>query len=314
MKSKQQVETSNQKQRGGFSAFAPWLLVLAGILLLGRPVFLDWYAAWQAEQQIHEITSAYDDTNNPERLENLAQAQAYNAKMAGREYEEPEGGIWDYERQLTYKGSSGSMASWIDIPRISTKFPIYHGTGEAALMVGVGHCDWSALPVGGEGTRCVLTGHSGMTNTRMFDDIRALEKGDQFVIWTLGEPYAYEVYDIQTVLPEDAATYCKPVEGKDLTTLITCTPYGINTHRLLVTGERCEYEGVGTIGIEAYVNRRTIPMLAGIAVLLLLVLFVLLFKRRRDDDEEEDDEEDEDEEEDEDDDEQGESATDGNEA
>lgn len=105
------------------------------------------------------------------------------------------------------------MMAWVEIPKIALRLPIFHGTGDAELMAGAGHLEWSALPVGGEGTRCVLTAHSGMQTVRMFDDIRRLEEGDVFVVRTLGEPYAYRVCEVRTCLPEDAAALLKPEEG-----------------------------------------------------------------------------------------------------
>ena len=203
--------------------------------------------------------------------------------------------------RLNAKTSPDSMMAWLEVPKIASRLPIYHGTGNAALMAGVGHCDWSALPVGGIGNRCVLTAHSGMQDMRMFDDIRGLGIGDVFVIWTLNEPYAYRVCEIEVILPEEVDRLAAE-EGRDLCTLFTCTPYGINSHRLLVTGERCGYEPSMSddAGLPAWVNGRTIPLLIAIALLIALLLLLLLLlawkRRKKDDDEEEDDEDGEDEE------------------
>lgn len=246
-----------------------------------RPVITDWWWAWEANHTIFQIVDVYDDMDDPARLENLAQANAWNARLCGLAFEEPSGGIWEYTWQLTYRNPPDSMMAWIDVPRIGTKLPIYHGTGEAELMAGVGHCGWSALPVGGVGTHCVLTAHSGMQGTRMFDDIRELEKGDQFVIWALGEPHAYRVVSSVVCLPDKAIGLLRTEPDRDLCTLVTCTPLGVNAHRLLVTGERCAYEGDETKGVEAYVNRRTIPLLVGMSVLVGLMVFVGLRHRQR---------------------------------
>ena len=256
------------------------LLILAGLGLLAWPIATDWYYARQAEESISEVVSVYDDMDDPDRVANLEQARAYNARLAGLPFEEPEGGIWDYRTQLTYKGTPESMMAWVDIPSISTRLPIFHYTTEEVLSAGVGHVEWSSLPVGGEGTRCVLSAHSGMQNTRMFDDIRELEEGDTFVLWSLSEPYAYRVCDIRVVMPDEVdAVGAEP--GRDLCTLVTCTPFGVNTHRLLVTGERCEYvEEVATEGAKPYVNRRTGPLLAGAAVLIALLVAIVVMRVR----------------------------------
>lgn len=259
-----------------------WCGLVTGLAILAWPVVSDWVWAWRAQHTISEITDVYDDMDDPARLENLAQANAWNAKLYGKPYEEPAGGLWEYTRQLTYRSPPDSMIAWLDVPKIGTKLPIYHGTGQDELMAGVGHCDWSALPVGGEGTRCVLTAHSGMRDTRMFDDIRNLEHGDQFVLWTLGEPRAYKVINSEVFVPEDAALVLKdPEPGRDLCCLVTCTPFNVNTHRLVVTGERCPYEGDETVGVEAYVNNRTIPLLVGIGALLFLIVLLIVRRIKR---------------------------------
>lgn len=273
-----------RRKRGIISTLFPIVIILAGIVLLARPVVTDWWAAKQASESISEITSVYNDMDDPDRIANLEQAQAWNASLKGELDESYE--LWDYDTQLTYRGTPSTMMAYIDIPKIATKLPIYHYTTEEVLSAGVGHIEWSALPVGGAGTRCLLSAHSGMQNTRMFDDIRKLEIGDTFVLWTLSEPYCYRVCDIKTILPEEVET-CMPESGRDLCSLITCTPYGVNSHRLVVTGERCEYvpEETGiTAPVEAYVNRRTTPLLIGCGALVVLLVFIIVMaalRRRR---------------------------------
>lgn len=269
-----------QSSRNG-GALLAWLLVIAGLVLLARPVAMDWWYAYQAEQAINEITSVYDDMSDPERLENLQQAQAWNASLHGVE---PDFELWDYRLQLTYKSTPKSMMAWLDVPQLAMRLPIYHGTGDEVLAAGVGHCEWSALPVGGKSTHCVLTAHSGMDRARMFDDIRNLGEGDVFVVWALNEPYAYRVCDIQVILPEQTELL-KLQKGRDLCSLVTCTPFGINSHRLVVTGERCEYDpSLGqTQGPLVYLNSRTIPLLVALSVVFALAmgLFVAWRKRRK---------------------------------
>lgn len=128
---------------------------------------------------------------------------------------------------------------YVEIPKISVNLPIYHGTGENSLSRGIGHLLGSSLPVGGLGTHCVLTGHSGLSGQKMFSDLNQLKIGDVFYLKTLDETLAYMVLNISTVLPEDTSKLSID-SAQDTVTLVTCTPYGVNTHRLLVQGQRIE--------------------------------------------------------------------------
>lgn len=133
------------------------------------------------------------------------------------------------------------LMGYVEIPAIGVNLPIYHGTEESTLDRGVGHLLGSSLPVGGTGTHCVLTGHSGLAGQKMFSDLNLLKAGDLFFLRVMGETLAYRVTDIYTVLPEDTGKLTIDA-GRDLCTLVTCTPYGVNSHRLLLRGERTEYE------------------------------------------------------------------------
>lgn len=189
--------------------------------------------------------------------------------LAGEDLET--GGLAPYAEQLSFP--KPDMIAHLVVPKLSLDLPIYHGTEENTLMIGVGHLEGTALPVGTSGGRCVLAGHSGMPNARMFDDIHLLEKGDRFVVWTLGTPLAYEVCDIQVVTPEHSELLLSE-EGEDLVTLVTCTPYRVNTHRLLVTGRRCEYVEHEEVvpPVEVYVNKRTGPLLIGLGLVVLVAV------------------------------------------
>ena len=145
----------------------------------------------------------------------------------------------DYASQLNITGSG--IMGYIQIPAIGVDLPIYHGTDDATLEKGVGHLLGSSLPVGGESTHAVLTAHSGMASQKMFSDLDLLKHGDVFYLDVLGETMAYQVDQIKTVLPYDT-TYLGITEGGDHCTLVTCTPFGVNTHRLLVRGTRIPYE------------------------------------------------------------------------
>ena len=154
----------------------------------------------------------------------------------------------DYENQLNIAGNG--MMGYVEIPKINVNLPIYHGTGSDSLDRGVGHLLGSSFPVGGESTHSILTGHSGMASQKMFTDLEQLTVGDVFYLRILNETLAYQVKEINTVLPHDTSLLGIS-SGEDLCTLVTCTPYGVNTHRLLVCGSRIPYEEAEVILEEA---------------------------------------------------------------
>ena len=171
---------------------------------------------------------AYNEAITP----GTADADAYSqeALMAASE---------DYENQLNIAGNG--MMGYVEIPKIDVNLPIYHGTGSDSLDRGVGHLLGSSLPVGGESTHSILTGHSGMASQKMFTDLEQLTVGDVFYLRILNETLAYQVREINTVLPYDTSLLGIS-SGEDFCTLVTCTPYGVNSHRLLVCGSRIPYE------------------------------------------------------------------------
>ena len=185
----------------------------------------------------------------------------------------------DYGHQLNVAGDG--IMGYIEIPKINVNLPIYHGTGSDSLERGVGHLLGSSLPVGGESTHAILTGHSGMASQKMFTDLVQVEVGDVFYLHILNETLAYQVRELNTVLPHDTSLLGIS-SGEDLCTLITCTPYGINTHRLLVTGNRIPYEEAETI-VEEITQQEQQPRstweekyIAGIVAGIFAVLIVAL--------------------------------------
>ena len=183
-------------------------------------------------------TAAIADTNDAELTAQRQAAQQYNAMLANATISE--GGAsappLAYAEQLTV----GGVMAYVDIPPIGVYLPVQHGTGTETLEKSVGHVVGTSLPVGGSSTHAVLSAHSGMASSKLFSDIDQLEKGDVFYIHVLGDTLAYEVDNINTVLPTDTSLL-QIEDGKDLVTLVTCTPFGINTHRLLVRGHRVPY-------------------------------------------------------------------------
>lgn len=184
-------------------------------------------------------TNAIADTDDAELAEQRQAAEAYNALLRGEAAVSTGGAVAPpvaYAEQLTV---GGTMCT-IDIPKIGVYLPVQHGTGAETLERAVGHVVGTSLPVGGAGTHAVLSAHSGMASAKLFSDIDQLVKGDTFYIHVLGEVLAYEVDQIATVLPSDTSLL-QIEDGQDLVTLVTCTPFGVNTHWLLVRGHRVPY-------------------------------------------------------------------------
>ena len=223
--------------------------ILVFLLALGitlYPLISNWYN----EKHRSEIHTQYQeiiqqvDTSELDRARELA--HEYNAAiLPGTQLSDAfskEALLWaseDYEHQLNLAGDG--IMGYVEIPLIRVNLPIYHGTASETLDVGIGHLLGSSLPVGGESTHSVLTAHSGMAGQKMFSDIDQLEEGDVFYLQILGETLAYQVDAIHVVLPHDT-TYLGITQGEDQCTLVTCTPFGVNTHRLLVRGSRIPYE------------------------------------------------------------------------
>ena len=183
-------------------------------------------------------TAAIEDTDNAELTAQREAAEQYNAMLANATISE--GGAsappLAYAEQLT----AGGVMAYVDIPKINVYLPVQHGTGADTLEKSVGHVVGTSLPVGGSSTHAVLSAHSGMASSKLFSDIDQLAEGDMFYIHVLGDTLAYEVDSINTVVPTDTSLL-QIEEGKDLVTLVTCTPFGVNTHRLLVRGHRVPY-------------------------------------------------------------------------
>lgn len=219
------------------------VLFLAGFLILVYPAAANF---WN-QQREKQLINTYEETTKeatPEDLSRmLEEARAYNAKQLGNAvpdaFAEGEAELDEqYESLLNYNGDG--VMGYLEIPCIDVKLPILHGTGEEALQKGAGHLEGSSLPVGGESTHAVLAAHRGLPSAALFTDLNLLKEGDLFFIHVLGEVLAYEVEESQVVDPKETESLViKP--GEDLVTLVTCTPYGVNSHRILVRGHRAEY-------------------------------------------------------------------------
>lgn len=240
------VRGENMKRRYLQIILAVVLFLLALGLTL-YPVVSNWYNQRHQSQIQTAYREVLKQTNTAELDRIREQAAAYNAAItpgaAEKAYTQESimAASEDYVNQLNI-GGSGIMG-YVVIPKIDVDLPIYHGTGSDSLDKGTGHLLGSSLPVGGEGTHTIITGHSGMASQKMFTDLEQLREGDVFYLRVLDEVLAYRVDAIHTVLPHDTS-FLGVVPGEDLCTLVTCTPTGINTHRLLVQGSRIPYKPV----------------------------------------------------------------------
>ena len=221
-----------------------WRLLAVACVLLALGLLLYPLMGELVSEKYHSdveavYTAAIADTDNVELAEQRRAAEAYNALLRGEAAVSTGGASAppvDYAEQLAV---GGAMCT-IDIPKIGVYLPVRHGTGAETLERAVGHVVGTSLPVGGVGTHAVLSAHSGMASAKLFSDIDQLAEGDTFYIHVLGEVLAYEVDRIATVLPGDTSLL-QIEDGQDLVTLVTCTPFGVNTHRLLVRGHRVPY-------------------------------------------------------------------------
>lgn len=267
----------------------------AGMAILLVPFLLDRRQSYQNSLAISTMTSRYDryDENQKILEEQLEQAYAYNKWLAGENTGE---GIHAYEEQLSFDGNGVMGYLWI--PSIDLKILLYHGTGDEILSAGAGHLEHTSLPVGGRSSHCVVTAHSGMRASRAFDDIRSLKKGDLFAACVYGRQYVYEVEETEVVLPEETDSL-QIQKGEDRMTLVTCTPYGINDHRLLVHGVRSEKQMPNIIKTEdkeggavnlqlpsLRADLRSIPLFCGGLIVLIVLTFIIikLIKQRRETD------------------------------
>ena len=220
-----------------------WLLAAAcGVVALGLMLYP--LAGELVSEKYHSdvettYTAAIEDTDAAELTAQREAAEQYNAMLSGAATITKGGASappLPYAEQLTV----GGVICYIDIPKINVYLPVQHGTGAETLEKSVGHVVGTSLPVGGSSTHAVLSAHSGMASSKLFSDIDQLAEGDVFYIHVLGEVLAYKVDTIHTVLPTDTSLL-QIEDGKDLVTLVTCTPFGVNTHRLLVRGHRVPY-------------------------------------------------------------------------
>lgn len=266
------------------------IVFFAGLSLLLYPTVSDYINSLNHRGVITEYTLTVDNMDIENREEMLAAAREYNeelAKMGSGSLVYLKDDMLEKYNSLLNIGGNGIMG-YITIPSLNLSLPIYHGTDETVLQVGVGHLDASSLPVGGESTHSVISGHRGLPSAKLFTNIDQLVEGDIFTIHVLGEVFTYEVDQIKTVLPAEI-NFLTIEEGQDYCTLVTCTPYGINTHRLLVRGHRIENLPDGADYAPSVENQTFIDFVSPliivgvfeIPVLFLIIVAKVVNKKRK---------------------------------
>ncbi len=270
-------------KKGRFYTVILILIFLAGLSLLLYPTVSDYWNSLHQSRAIAEYAKQVADLDQDTYEQLWADAQSYNQTLLGKanRYEMTDEEREEYESLLNVSGNG--IIGYIEIPLIGCSLPIYHGTDESVLQIAVGHIEGTSLPVGGEGSHCVLSGHRGLPSARLFTNLDEMEEGDDFILRILDETLTYEVDQILIVEPYDTdALSIEP--GKDYCTLVTCTPYGINTHRLLVRGHRVENQPekqTVRVTAEAMQVEPMIVALMVAAPILFVLLIIFLLKTHR---------------------------------
>lgn len=265
------------------------LILLLGLSLLLYPSFSNWWNSMHQSRAIASYSEQVAQIDEAQYETLWEAAYSYNRSMTERfnSYLLSEEQQAQY-RQLLNIGGNGVMG-YIEIPKLGVSLPVYHGTDAAVLQVAVGHLEWTSLPVGGESSHCVLSGHRGLPSARLFTDLDQLADGDIFMLRILNEVLTYEVDQILIVEPYDTESL-QIEEGQDFCTLVTCTPYGVNSHRLLVRGHRVEnMEEAKVVRVTAdaiQIEPMIVAPIVAMPILLVLLIGLMIPKKKRKGDDE----------------------------
>lgn len=278
---KRDKSKKQKKKRSWISTLILVLLLLAGVGIMAYPTVSDWWNSMHATRAIAGYVEAVEAMTQEEKDAIIQAARDYNAKLPiGTHFTLSDAEYAEYESLLDLTGTG--IMGYVQIPSINVNLPVYHSVEESVLQIAVGHIPGSSLPVGGETAHAVMSGHRGLPSARLFTDLDKLGEGDIFTVTVLDEEFTYMIDQIRIVEPEDT-TELGIVRNKDLCTLVTCTPYGVNTHRMLVRGYRIEStEGLADIKGEG-VKLPTYIVAPAIAVpmLFVLLLILMIFYRRK---------------------------------
>ncbi|MBT1162248.1 class C sortase [Bifidobacterium sp. SO1] len=260
------------------------VVFVAGVGLISYPTVADWWNRMHQSRAVATYIEQTEDLSKAQRKQMMEAARAYNAKLPtiADRWQLNDQQKAEYESLLDVSGTG--IMGYVTIPKLKVRFPVYHGTDEGVLQIAIGHLEGSSLPVGGATTHAVVSGHTGLPSAKLLTGLDTLVKGDTFAFHVLGETYTYRVDKISVVLPNQLDNL-NIEDGKDYATVVTCTPYGVNTHRLLVRGHRIPNPTKpDTTDYDTPVRTLTIGIVSvSVAVLVIGVLLVhwLVVRRRR---------------------------------
>lgn len=265
------------------------LLIITGLGIFFYPYVSNWLIEKNASYIIETYDQAVEASGNQEIEKEWKKAKEYNDSLEGTVLKDPfiEGSGMalqdNYKELLNIDGIMG----YVEIPAIDVKLSIFHGTSDATLQKGIGHLEGSSLPIGGPGTHAILTGHTGLSKAKFFTDLVELKEGDRFYLRILDKTLVYLVDQIKVVEPENTKDL-RSISGKDYVTLLTCTPYGVNSHRLLVRGVRTEYhpeEKTVAQNIKKTLTREQrmliLTAVTSLVTVLLLICIAWVIRRKR---------------------------------
>ena len=276
------MKQTKKKKKGRGSTILLVVIILAGLSLLLYPSISNYWNSLHASRAIADYVAAVANMDSEQYQRMLANARDYNRRLAEGAglHELTDVEREDYYSQLDIMGTG--IMGYIEIKKINCFLPIYHGTEESVLQVAVGHIEGSSLPIGGENTHTVLSGHRGLPSAKLFTDLDKMVVGDTFIIQVLNETMTYEVDQIRIVLPSQVGEL-QIVPNRDYCTLVTCTPYGINTHRMLIRAHRISNEEqaaqIRVVGDALRIQPTIVAPI--VAMPIFLALFVLLIIRSR---------------------------------
>ena len=255
-----------------FKTMILYLVLLIGLCLLLYPTVSDWWNSFHQTRAIASYVEAVDSMDSEDLEALLEEARRYNGRLAvqGARFQLTEEEEAEYESLLDVSGTG--VMGYVQIPKINVSLPVYHGTDEAILQIATGHIPGSSLPVGGDNTHSVISGHRGLPSAKLLTDLDQIQEGDIFTVTVLNQTVTYEVGQIRIVAPDDVSDL-QIIPGEDHCTLVTCTPYGINTHRLLVRGRRTENI---TEGVAADAEAVKVPLYIALPVEGIPVVFVMM--------------------------------------
>ncbi len=259
-------------------------IVAVGLGLIAYPTFADWWNSFHQARAVASYVEAVSDMDEAEYQKIIDSALEYNAELAeeGIHWTMSPEQLKKYEKELDVDGSG--IMGYLSIPKINIKLPVYHGIGDDVLQVAIGHIEGSSLPVGGESAHCVVSGHRGLPSARLFTDLDKLVETDIFTMTVLNYTVTYEVDQVRIVEPTNLSDL-QIKEGKDYFTLVTCTPYGINTHRLLVRAHRIDnINGPAMVVADALQIEPAYiaPFIATpMIIILVIIMFISTGRRKR---------------------------------